>query len=321
MYFDKLNIAVDMIETYNLTRCFSVADCKRYLKIFSDFLFDAMGVLHKKGERTYALAEAKLILQQVFFKILCVNKMLDGVSYDNDRVRLNNVIDYSSLHSIVREVYELLLVVELLYVKPDTEEKKLVMFDLFQIQGFKERQKYSVTTEENKERLSGEFKELELCVDEIRNTQFYKGLEKEERSKIDYYIKDGIFRVVLDDNNFRKVDFENLGEICGVQKGLFDNVYSFMSLHAHPSYISLMQLEEAYKKRETWESLSCSAVMQMISLLSIFVSDYCRIFEMMKELYNHQPDNIRFALDFYNHSFRGDDYCVNQEDMKMLFEK
>lgn len=49
------------------------------------------------------------------------------------------------------------------------------------------------------------------------------------------------------DNTLEFVQFERAHTLLKVKENLFDSIYSFFSLHGHPSYLSLIQFRDAFK--------------------------------------------------------------------------
>lgn len=81
-----------------------------------------------------------------------------------------------------------------------------------------------------------------------------------------------------------------------------------------------MRLEAAYKGTQ-WVSMAQSASMQLIAMLSVFTASYISVFLEVKEEFKKLPDGIRFAIDFYNECFRGNQYAIDPKDMQSLLER
>ncbi len=141
------------------------------------------------------------------------------------------------------------------------------------------------------------------------------------RERLENHLRSGRFRIFIDaENNVSKVDCESMPNHYHMKKDVFKNMYSFFSLHAHPSYASLMQLEQAYKGTQ-WISMALSASMQFTAMLSVFTAGYCSIFAEVKDEFKKLPDGKRFAIDFYNECFRGVEFAIDPEDRQTLYER
>lgn len=72
---------------------------------------------------------------------------------------------------------------------------------------------------------------------------------------------------------------------------------------AHPSYLGLIQYRDAYKDGSII-GLEETAIMQMNSVLSVFIMDFMERFAPVKVLYNNLDIESQFMISMYNHAFR-----------------
>lgn len=79
--------------------------------------------------------------------------------------------------------------------------------------------------------------------------------------------------------------------------------YKYACNMAHPSYLGLIQYRDAYKDGSII-GLEETAIMQMNSVLSVFIMDFMERFPPVKVLYNNLDIESQFMISMYNHAFR-----------------
>lgn len=302
---------------YEISECNSINDSKELLGVFSSYLMKLAVYLHHFKSQTEQQLYTRLFIQQLFLKSRSFIRLLEGEDYDNG-VLVNHIVDCSSLLSITRDIYEQLYAFELVFVLPQSDDIRDLMRNLFVMQGLKERQKY-VADGSNYQRIKlDEAAELEDRTHAIYNLPFYKSLSSSDRSKLENNIKNCRFRILVkEDGGIHKSDYDDMPSLVGIKSGLFDTIYSFTSLHTHPSSVSLKQLNSAYSDDE-WVTASCTASLMVCMLLSIFIADYCKLEPEALDFYKIQPDEIRFCLALQNYCIRPEEYSIIPGEMERL---
>ena len=119
----------------------TIEECKQYMKVMLDFYFDV--IMSPSGRKASSDIEddRNMWLQTMFSKGCQFVSLLDGVGYSKGISHLNPIIDFSILFTIARSVYESLIVFELLFVLPQTEEQQTILYNLFMAHGLSERLK------------------------------------------------------------------------------------------------------------------------------------------------------------------------------------
>lgn len=302
---------------YEISYCDSIDNCKELLGIFSSYLMGLMVHLHRFKSQTEQQLYTRLFIQHLFLKTRSFSRLLEGENYCNG-VLVSHIVDCSSLLSITRDIYEQLYAFELVFVLPQSNDIRNLMRNLFIMQGLKERQKYVADDSKYQKIKQTEAAELEERSNAIRNLDFYKSLSKLSRNNLENHIKNCRFRIVVrEDGSIRKSEYDEMPTLVGIKKGLYDTIYSFTSIHAHPSSVSLKQLNSAYSEDE-WLTSSCAASHMVCMLLSIFIADYCKLEPESLDFYKKQSDEIRFAIAFQNHCIRSEDYSIIPREMEML---
>ena len=90
--------------------------CKQNLRIMLDFYFEI--IQNKKGKSVSSRMEydGGVWLQVFFTKCCSFLTLLDGIEYSKDNVCLKKVVDFPTLFTIARSLYESLVAFEILCV-------------------------------------------------------------------------------------------------------------------------------------------------------------------------------------------------------------
>lgn len=271
-----------------------IEDCKQYLKLMVDFYFDAINLLSLDSSEKSDLDKDKdLWLQMMFSKGCQFMSLLDGFSYSRGANQLMPVIDFTILFTLTRHIYEWLVSFEILYCLPKTENQKKIINNLFKAQGLKERLE-SFEKDSNTrylERLEEERNSINACKKEIENTLLYKRLPQESKQIIDnafgkkfryYFDEEGTLKSIKYGGGNKEY------KILGITNdSLMNGMYSFFSLHSHPSHISLIQFRDAYKETNRGDkSMAKFATRCTVSFMSIFITDFMTVTPLVKTLLN-----------------------------------
>lgn len=289
-----------------LLNCNDLKSSKYMTNTMIDGMFSI--IRNCRRSKTKASADAKILMQMFFLKCLSFKRLLDGVGYEqrigNEYYALPPIIDHPTLFSIVRSLYEAFCTFELLYILPNSEEKRLVLYNLFKMQGLNERQGYYHCFGYEKQK-EAEKHDIELYGQEIRNTDLYKTLTAENKNSLENHIKNCKYRITIDSNNsIRKFNWDNYG-LLGIKKEVFEDLYSYLSLNSHPSFLSVLQFENAFeitKPENTY--FACSATRYATAIMSFYIADFCKCFPESEDVTNDWDEMKKFFINFYNECYR-----------------
>lgn len=97
-----------------------------------------------------------------------------------------------------------------------------------------------------------------------------------------------------------------------MKKECIDNLYTYLCLNAHPSYPSIMQFRDAFKKKDPeFIKMAVFAAQTFIIFMSIFVVDYMRIFPNVFDIFKRLNLDKQELLIAYNDIFREEQYKAN----------
>ncbi|MBD09918.1 MAG: hypothetical protein CMC68_04040, partial [Flavobacteriaceae bacterium] len=90
--------------------------------------------------------------------------------------------------------------------------------------------------------------------------------------------------------------------------GVSDNMYNFLSWHAHSQSISILQFKDTWKNDSDKNSIKMS-IKKLNMFISFMISDIikCGGFEKSYKTLN---SNYKDLINFYNISYRGENFMV-----------
>ncbi len=101
------------------------------------------------------------------------------------------------------------------------------------------------------------------------------------------------------------VGWDEARKYCKLNTDALYGVYKYACNMAHPSYLGLMQFYGAHKGRAI-DDLNDTAIMQMISIMSVFIMDFMEVYPEIQYVYTDLDHESQFAIRMYNECFRGD---------------
>ena len=287
----------------------SIDECKQYMEVMLDFYFDVFNPLSNRVEVSEFEQDRDLWLQTIFSKGCSFLRLLDGISYSKGLFRLNKIVDFPTLFTIARRIYESLIAFELLFVLPKTPDQQTIVYNLFVAHTLSERLRNldEEFHKENPERIEEEKKDFAACKKNIEETKLYKTLNKHTKDVIQNAIGKKFRYLFKEDNTMEFIQYDKAHRLLNVKEGIFDAIYSHFSLHGHPSYLSLIQFRESYKP-DSREDLHMAyfATKCMLSFMSIFIIDYMKLNPAAKEQYDKLEEPRRFAIGMYEYGMRGE---------------
>lgn len=307
----KVEKQLTIEEVQKFVRLDTIDDCKQYLTVMLDFYFDVIKSPEGRKATSPFEEERNIWLQTMFSKGCQFKSLLDGVGYSKGASHLKPIIDFSILFTIARCVYESLIAFEILFVLPKTEDKQTIVYNLFMAQGLSERLKDldEDMRSHNPTRVQEEQNDINDCRKAIEDTELYKTLDKQTKATIDYALGNGKkFRYIFkEDNTMEFIQYEKAYTLLNVKENLFNNLYSFFSLHGHPSYLSLIQFRDAFKDEyRADKEMAKHATQCILSFMSIFIVDYMKLVPEIKAMYDKLEEPRRFTIGMYEDAMRGE---------------
>ena len=292
----------------------SIDDIKIVLEIFSKFLMGTISRSHMSIEASQDESDGKIIFQMIFTKLLSVEKLLDGIQYHKEGVgSLKRIIDPMSIAVLIRSVYEIVCLFNLLFCKVDNTEHKLIIRNLWKISSLLTRQKYvsELTQDQNKSKAKSELAQMNDLKEKIKATNTYAGLTTEAKEKLHYFMDHHKYLVSFKDDKINEIYWTNIYERVGIRKIIFKNMYSYFSTRTHPTYVSVFQFKDMFQEDEAFKSNAQFNVEILFGLLGVFIADYCKTFPDSLTYFNQLEQIEQIIIDHYNTFYRGFEYSIN----------
>ena len=101
-------------------------------------------------------------------------------------------------------------------------------------------------------------------------------------------------------------------DVMGLNKDIFDNIYTYFSLYAHPSEVAVFQFESMFStENEEFIQLTLTNMKYCFSLMSVFVADYINMFPQVKDTFEKLDIYKQIAINAHNKMLRDDAYSIN----------
>ena len=313
-----------MIETITLFELDSRDKIRTLIRVFNDYFLLVIRKHRPNGVSSQALADAKIIHQMIFSKLLHIEKLVEGVNI-NLKGSGRTIIDPMIIASLVRGVYETVCLFHLVYTLPDSEEKHNLVYLLWKSAGLKHRQKFIPTVDaaieklkDNQEevrkvksQLENERKECEKIKKKIESSDLFKSLSEKSQKQIHTQLKQKDYKVRFDNLDVKPLSWQEVSETMNLKNDLFGGIYTYFSFYAHPSHISVNQFNDIYLEGgKAAKSLLAQNMRHFFTLISIFVADYIKLFPEVMEIYKSQTPENQSILDFLNVLMRGADFTI-----------
>jgi len=288
------------------------------LDIYTKYFFEVITESHGKPHKSQANAEATIVHQMMFTKLLSLKKLIEGISYnENGKQLLNTIIDPTTILSLIRNIYETVFTFSLIFRRANVGEQRDIIYNLWVIAGLKYRQKFSEFTklESSKRKIKAEKKNIDLLSINITETIFYKDSEQKARNVIDHLIRIKDFKLIFKDNSIEQLNWGDSRIVFELNTDLMDQTYTYFSLYAHPSNVSVFQFSDMFdKENEGFKEVIKFNLKNTFSLYSFFIADYINLFPEILEVFEDQPKINQIIIDYFNIWMRDGALSINNAD-------
>ena len=279
------------------------------LEIFIEFIFKVASNHHKDADVIPEDRYGKIILQMIFTKLYHIKQSFEGIDYPG----LNKIKDPSLISNNIRNLFEMIAVFNLFFVKSNSnEEKKLKLL----IWDFCSLSYNTSITKVTDELLNSKFEEsnenkINVVRNKIENNIFYESLGEAERTKIQKIIKYKEFKISMTNGVIKKLSWQDIADDFPDSKKILDKKYTYLSFFSHPSHLSVEQFSRTYSNEDKmWIELSAYNIKDCFLFTSIFLADYISVFPNVINTYNEQSDLNKFVINFYNVLVRGETFSI-----------
>jgi hypothetical protein len=224
--------------------------------------------------------------QMMIAKGLAFRQLLDGIGYRKGNVELPPTTDYTTLFALVRCMFEQLMSFEIVNVIPNTEDKKLILYNVYRASG--------LTTRKNLRKKACDEEEsiIEACREKIRSCELYKNLDDEGRTVIRQEMEKGEYQLLIsDDGKVKHIALDEVRSYCNMKKNILDTIHGYCYAMAQPSCFSLSQSQGPDKGPfPNPTELVIIASMQAAIVMGIFVAEFMRVFPEAKTVFGNSDE-------------------------------
>jgi hypothetical protein len=283
------------------------------LDMYSNFFLDVVRIHQTEKVNSQRDVEGKIVLQMMWSKVLHLKSLLSGVGYKKDQVSLNNIIDPTIIANLTRNIYETAGMFNVVYRTPFNDEARLILYNLWVHSGLSYRQRFIevIKTKENLEKAADEKMRMDELITEIKNTQLFNGLDEKNRGKIDNRLEHREYLIRFDNNEVVFLNWNDVPKNLGIEK-LFDKIYGYFSMYAHPSNVSVFQFADMFKLgEEEFLGLVNFNLHNLFVMVSSFIADYIAVYPNVLDTFNKQPLVNQIVINFHQKFVRGPAYTIN----------
>lgn len=265
---------------------------KSHLELITKTLSDLIQLYKDEVDPDLKFGEA--YIETLLTKILLATKTAMGISEGQNLKVLEKeiqVIDISSLYVIARTVLECFLTIEYLFINQITQEERIFRFNLWKVAGFMMRQQViNESNQDHAEKIESERIEIEKLKHEIKDSEFYSQLTKNDIWKLDKF---GIPRTI----SWSKL----LDKSC-ITNNLLDGYYKLYSNYAHSEFVSIMQLNQMNLHISNPIALdNITLSLNNIRIINcVAINLFLQKFEDSKLIYDRFDPRTKYIIDFWN---------------------
>jgi hypothetical protein len=314
---DKEKLRDECVPLFGLK---TISACNEILDIYANCLLNLTDA--QKGEEISSSSDkdGRMVLQMIMTKILYLKNAINGIEFEGNGIKLNKIIDPTVISSMVRSLYETSTMFNLIYRSTNSDDEKEILYLLWVSAGLKFRQKFAldIDSDAGKEKLENEKDEIAEIEKQIEEIQLYKDIAEKDQGKIKTKIKEKDYLIRFVDNKVEFLHWHQLAKQMGFKEGLIDNIYTYFSLYAHPSNVSVFQFEEMFKRgEEVFYDLTYFNIKLATFLTSSFIADYISVYPAALEVFNKLELKDQIAINFHNTLSRGYEYSINDSHKEL----
>lgn len=282
----------------------STDDCKA---LVDEFLMIYSSVLQGANKFVFATdieEKSVVVLRMIYAKTLAIRKLLDGIAYNYiDEKSTKTIVEPTTLFVIVRNILELVYVYEYVFLMPDSPEKKEFAYYLYMHTGLKERLAFCEDPDKTEnEQIIKTVLKMNEAAQKLTESEYYRGLTSQSQKLLrkNMNSRHPSYRFVFKENEIEAVNYEEACAGIGMVGTFFKNVYAYLSTHAHPTYLSLVQFKEAYiGEKPLHDGFAELATTLLSSILSVLLDDARREMQYVESVYEGLGPDLKGKVRYY----------------------
>lgn len=216
-----------------------------------------------KSVETSNFSEIEGILKKVTYDtsslILLAEENMQYIQIEDENLPM---IAYPSIISLARCIFESYLIFNYIFINTrDDKDEFQYRFTLWQLDGFKTRQNFTVLSDEGKAKMKSEKSVVKELYKDLYSNPKYKILPDKKRKQ-------------FEKKSFKwHPDLTSIALLAGINERHWRNTYAFMSQYSHSGYLSAFQIRQI-NSQEGAKSQCISSIQLVLILLARFIDEY-----------------------------------------------
>lgn len=257
----------------------SSSDYSTLLDLFIRLVESQAGKKIKSGDEW--LNNAQVLAAKLLRHLVSMQTLAAGATVEHDGVSAVFFVDHASVKVVARAALETYLVFFYLYGNSDQSLCKF-RHNTWCLGGLIDRQQFHVSTEQGREVLAREKKQIEELKSKIESSPEIRTYTEKQRKKL----LEGEWRI----GN----GWANLGVSAGFHQKYFENIYGYLCGYSHSSYLSAIQIGQA-KSISDQQMLTQSILGIGVVLMAHFAFSYSAAFNTASVVLSANPRAMRVA--------------------------
>jgi hypothetical protein len=225
--------------------------------------------------------DAQVLGVKLFRHIATAQQISAGVQFEFGSEHAFTHIDHSSVAVVVRAAIESYLAFNYIFVNDD-QELSIYRHMLWRRSGLIDRSKLLANSPESTEILLRESESIRTLHDMIKCNPYYLKSSRDEKKEIDK----GSWKP--------KGGWHAITNKTAIHQRYFSDIYNHLSGHSHASYISVIQIRDAFNV-EQQAMLAGSARQILCMVISHFLFAYSKLFPSAKVVLTANPELTEIA--------------------------
>ncbi|TET15764.1 MAG: hypothetical protein E3J81_04400 [Dehalococcoidia bacterium] len=185
-------------------------------------------------------------------------------------------LDPASVDVLARAAFEAFLVFHYIFIAPDAPKEKKYRYWAWKIAGLTERQKLPVSTEEHRQKLAEDKKNIYKLHSKLRSNAVFQQLTGKQQNQV---LEEGKWRLLP--GYKKQMSWRQIATNAGLAKILSSDMYRHLSGYAHSGSISIRQILKSLENKERF--IIMGAAMNLITIaIANFIRKYCDLLPRAK---------------------------------------
>jgi hypothetical protein len=222
------------------------------------------------------VAEAEHLAAKLFFHLASLLYLRGGTRFERLGGIDGHFYDFASSAILARTAMETYLTFYFIFIAPTSDDERHFRFQVWRLGGLLDRQRFTPTSEEGRERLKQEALQIEHLRNQIQDNPAYAQLPAKRQ----------------EDARKGKWKFGNswvdLAVVAGSSQRYFVSLYAYLSSYAHSGYLSALQIGQAQDEQVQYQL--CEIYIGVgLTIMSHFLVGYSSFFSPVQELIAANP--------------------------------